>query len=179
MPIEINTQIIHASYASVINQVQPNANIYDNPNQQGTVYPAWFIVHRSPVEVTRDFGRINTGNRYNITYQIDLWYMIQQNITAMFDKYRAVAESLDSYIEYLPIFGTDAVVHVYDRMWNIEMNAMKYSTTLRLRVFTEKHPVFNPIETITFEEFIKLAGIQPVEQPAVEQQTNNEGQSNE
>ena len=100
MSIEISTQIIHASYAAVINSIDPNANIYDNPNQQGTAYPAWFIVHRSPVEVQRDFGKRYGGNRYTITYMIDLWYMVQQNIPRLYDQYTAIAEELDSKMEY-------------------------------------------------------------------------------
>lgn len=148
MPIEISTQIIHNSYAAVINKIDPNANIYDNPNQQGTAYPAWFIVHRSPVEVAREFGKRMNGNCYMLTYQIDIWYMIQQNIPRLYDQYTAIAERFDSEIEYLPIFGSDAVVHVYDRSWSLELNAMKYSTTLKLRVFADKNFVFTPIEVI-------------------------------
>ena len=137
MPVSISTQIIHASFAAVINSIQPNANIYDNPNQQGTVYPAWFIVHRSPVEIKRDFGRINGGNRYNLTYQIDLWYMLQENITGLYDKYTEIAEALDEKLEYLKVFGSDAVLHVHDRTWELSLNALKYSVTLRFPVWAK------------------------------------------
>lgn len=157
MPIEISTQIIHNSYAAVINKIDPKANIYDNPNQQGTAYPAWFIVHRSPVEVMRDFGKRYGGNRYTLTYQIDIWYMIQQNIPRLYDQYTAVAERLDEQLEYLPIFGSDAVVHVYDKSWSLELNSMKYSTTLRLRVCRNNPDYFNEktIDVITTEMFLK------------------------
>lgn len=148
MSIEISTQIIHNSYAAVINKIDHKANIYDNPNQQGTAYPAWFIVHRSPVEVAREFGKRMNGNCYMLTYQIDIWYMIQQNIPRLYDQYTAIAERFDSEIEYLPIFGSDAIVHVYDRSWSLELNAMKYSTTLKLRVFADKNFAFTPIEVI-------------------------------
>jgi hypothetical protein len=160
MSVQISTQIIHKSFAAVINEVQANANIYDNPNQQGTVYPAWFIVHRSPVEIRRDTGKRLDGNRYELTYQIDLWYMLQQNITGLFDQYTQIAEALDSKLEYLPIFGSDAVVHVYDRSWSLELNALKYSTTLRLRVFTDTNFVFEPMEVIEdVNTFIKNANM--------------------
>lgn len=115
--------------------IDPDANIFDNPNQQGTPYPAWFIVHRSPVEVQKEIGR------YVLVYQIDIWYMLKQNITRLYDQYSAVAEQLDDKLEYLPIYGTDdALVHVYDRSWGLELNALKYSTTLRLRVSRDKAP---------------------------------------
>lgn len=156
MSVNISTQIIHASYASVIREIDANANIYDNPNQQGTEYPAWFIVHRSPVEIQRDFGRRLNGNCYILTYQIDIWYMIQQNITRLFDQYTQIAEQLEFKLEYLPIFGSDAVVHVYDKSWSLELNALKYSTTLRLRVFVDKDFKPEPMQVIEdIRAFIK------------------------
>lgn len=156
MSIEISTQIIHASYAAVINSIDPNANIYDNPNQQGTAYPAWFIVHRAPVEVQRDVGKRYGGNRYTLTYMIDIWYMIQQNIPRLYDQYTQVAEELDSKMDYLPIHGSDAVVHVYDRSWSLELSCLKYSTTLRLRVY-RNNPNYDDttIDVITTDVFLK------------------------
>lgn len=157
MSIEISTQIIHASYAAVINSIDPKANIYDNPNQQGTAYPAWFIVHRAPVEVQRDVGKRYGGNRYTLTYMIDIWYMIQQNIPRLYDQYTQVAEELDSKMDYLPIHGSDAVVHVYDRSWSLELNCLKYSTTLRLRVYRD-NPNYDDttIDVITTDVFLKM-----------------------
>ena len=137
MPIEISTQLIHASYASIINKIQPNANIYDNPNQQGTELPAWFIVHRSPIEIRKEAGKIGRGSRFEATISIDLWYLLKQNITRLFDQYTAIAEKLDENLEYLPILNTDAVLHVHDRTWSLELNALKYSTTLRFKIYSD------------------------------------------
>ena len=135
MAITINTQTIHASIAAVLKEIDAEANIFDNPNQQGTPYPAWFIVHRSPVEIQKEIGR------YVLVYQIDIWYMLKQNITRLYDQYSSVAEQLDDKLEYLPIYGTNnALVHVYDRSWGLELNALKYSITLRLRVSRDKTP---------------------------------------
>ena len=170
MPVSISTQIIHASFAAVINSIQPNANIYDNPNQQGTVYPAWFIVHRSPVEIRRDFGRINGGNRYNLTYQIDLWYMLQENITGLYDKYTEIAESLDEKLEYLKVFGSDAVLHVHDRTWELSLNALKYSVTLRFPVWAksvkELDVYMQVIEDL--QMFLKDSGMLPKDMSKIE-----------
>lgn len=135
MAITINTQTIHASIAAVLKEIDAEANIFDNPNQQGTPYPAWFIVHRSPVEIQKEIGR------YVLVYQIDIWYMLKQNITRLYDQYSLIAEQLDDKLEYLPIYGTNnALVHVYDRSWGLELNALKYSITLRLRVSRDKTP---------------------------------------
>ena len=135
MAITINTQTIHASIAAVLKEIDAEANIFDNPNQQGTPYPAWFIVHRSPVEIQKEIGR------YVLVYQIDIWYMLKQNITRLYDQYSLIAEQLDDKLEYLPIYGTNnALVHVYERSWGLELNALKYSITLRLRVSRDKTP---------------------------------------
>jgi hypothetical protein len=136
MPVEINTQIIHASYATVINRIDPDAHIYDNPNQQGSELPAWFIVHRAPVDIHKEGGKINHGSRFLVTYSIDIWYMLKQNITRLYDQYTEIAERLDTELEYLPVFNSNAVLHVHDRTWSLEMNALKYSTTLKFYVYT-------------------------------------------
>jgi hypothetical protein len=148
MPVEISTQIIHASYATVINRIQPNANIYDNPNQQGTDLPAWFIVHRSPVEIRKELGKRHGGSRFEITYSIDIWYMLKQNITRLYDQYTEIAERLDEELEYLPVFNSDAVLHVHDRSWSLEMNALKYSTTLRFKVYGDVSDVIPKMQVI-------------------------------
>ena len=148
MSVEISTQIIHASYATVINRIQPNANIYDNPNQQGTDLPAWFIVHRSPVEIRKELGKRHGGSRFEITYSIDIWYMLKQNITRLYDQYTEIAERLDEELEYLPVFNSDAVLHVHDRSWSLEMNALKYSTTLRFKVYGDVSDVIPKMQVI-------------------------------
>lgn len=129
MSIEITPQLIHSSFASVIRSIDKDAHIYDNPNQQGTEIPAWFIVHRAPVEIQRMHGIYRTL----VTYSIDIWYMVQQNITRLWDIYSGIANQLDAKLTYLPIYETNVKLHVYDRSWSMEMNAMKYSTTLRIR----------------------------------------------
>lgn len=84
--------------------------------------------------------------------------MIQQNIPRLYDQYTAIAEQFDKEIEYLPIFGSDAVVHVYDKSWSLELNSMKYSTTLRLRVCRSNPDYFNEstIDVITTDVFLKM-----------------------
>jgi hypothetical protein len=153
MGIEVTSQLIHASIAQVLHEISPEAEIFDNPNQQGTPYPAWFIVHRSPVEVRREI------RRYYITYYIDIWYMIQQNITQMFDKYTRIAEQLDDKLEYVPVFGHPGVVlHTFENSWSLEMTAMKYSITLRLNCSRSgaSLPKMEVIED--FQAFIKGLG---------------------
>lgn len=151
MAITINTPVIHKSYASVLSRIDPNALIFDNPNQQGTKLPAWFIVHREPVSSTCAID----GYQW-VVYAIDIYYMVEYNKPRLFDEYAAIADQLDLELEYLPIYGTDGeLVHVFDRSWELAMNALKYSTTLRLRVHpsVQREPYMQVIENL--EVFIK------------------------
>ena len=155
MAIELSTQLIHASIAAILRDIDPNAEIFDNPTQQGTSYPAWYIVHRQPVERQRE-----CGNRYMLVYGIDIWYMLQQNITRMYDQYTQVAERLQDVMEYLPIYGHQGVlIHTYENSWSLELNAMKYSITLRLRCSrnTVPEPKMQVIEDL--HVFIKGLGL--------------------
>lgn len=173
MAIRINTQIVHASIASVLREIDPLANIFDNPNQQGTPYPAWFIVHRSPVEIQKEI------KRYVLVYQIDIWYMLKQNITRLYDQYSAIAEQLDDKIEYLPIFGGDgALVHVYDRSWGLELNALKYSITLRLRCSRDTVPdeymqVIEDLRVFLKLQFEAILSFQNISHPEFDAQLPN------
>lgn len=151
MAITINTPVIHKSYASVLSRIDPNALIFDNPNQQGTKLPAWFIVHREPVSSACAID----GYQW-VVYAIDIYYMVEYNKPRLFDEYAAIADQLDLELEYLPIYGTDTVVHVFDRSWELAMNALKYSTTLRLRVHpsVQREPYMQVIENL--EVFLKM-----------------------
>lgn len=151
MAIIINTPVIHKSYASVLSRIDPNALIFDNPNQQGTKLPAWFIIHREPVSSTCAID----GYQW-LVYAIDIYYMVEYNKPRLFDEYASIADQLDLELEYLPIYGTDTVVHVFDRSWELAMNALKYSTTLRLRVHpsVQREPYMQVIESL--EVFLKM-----------------------
>lgn len=156
MGIEVSTRLIHASIAQVLHEISPDAEIFDNPNQQGTPYPAWFIVHRSPVEVRREI------RRYYITYYIDVWYLIKQNLTQMFDQYTRIAEQLADKMEYIPVYGYNGVVlHTFETSWSIEMTAMKYSITLRL-VCSRDNGVPQPKMEVIEDFYAFLKGLKPI-----------------
>lgn len=136
MAIIIDTPTIHKSLASLVLQVTPNAYIYDNPNQQGTHLPAWFIVHREPVNIKEDLH-----GRYWLNYGIDLYYMLDFNLPHLFDDYAAIADQLGEISEYLPIYGYENVVtHTYERSWGMYMDALKFSFTLKFRVTRDATP---------------------------------------
>ena len=136
MGIVIDTPIVHKSIATVLSSIDNTAYIYDNPNQQATKLPAWFIVHREPVKIEREIGRAW------IIYSLDLSYMREYNTPRMFDDYATIADNLNTALIYLPIYGCEGVkTQVYEREWRLQLDALVYSITLRFRVSQDMVPV--------------------------------------
>lgn len=155
MAIVVDTPLVHKSLSTFLLSITPDVNIYDNPNQQGTKIPAWFIVHRSPVSIVREIGRAW------LTYEIDLFYMSNLNMTNTFDVYSSIADRLNTAFEYLPIFGTNFVTHVLDRSWALQLDCLRYSITLKFRVSrdTKLEEKMRVIESLTV--FLKNQPIEP------------------
>lgn len=148
--MEISTALVHRSLAAVCAATTPDAHIYDNPNQQGTKLPCWFIVHREPVSIIRENQR-----RAWLVYAVDLYHMRELNTPRLFDEYSAVGDALDSVLTYLPVYGTtDTLLHVYERSWELAMNCLKYSLTLRVRCAPDLPPP-SMMETLTMDVFLK------------------------
>lgn len=136
MAIIIDTPTIHKSLAQLVLPLTPNACVYDNPNQQGTHLPAWFIVHREPVDIKEDLH-----GRWWLNYHIDLFYMLDFNGPHLFDDYASIADQLGEISEYLPIYGYENVVtHTYERSWGMYMDALKFSMNLKFRVTKDATP---------------------------------------
>lgn len=136
MGIIIDTPIVHNSIATVLASIDNTAYIYDNPNQQATKLPAWFIVHREPVKIEREIGRAW------LIYSLDLCYMREYNTPRIFDDYSTIADNLNTALIYLPIFGHEGVrAQVYEREWRLQLDALVYSITLRFRVSQNTVPV--------------------------------------
>lgn len=136
MAIIIDTPTIHKSLAQLVLSITPNAYVYDNPNQQGTHLPAWFIVHREPVDIKEDLH-----GRWWLNYHIDLFYMLDFNGPHLFDDYSAIADRLGEMGEYLPIYGHDnVVIHAFERSWGMYMDALKCSMTFKIRVTRDSTP---------------------------------------
>lgn len=136
MAIIIDTPTIHKSLAQLVLSLTPNACVYDNPNQQGTHLPAWFIVHREPVDIKEDLH-----GRWWLNYHIDLFYMLDFNGPHLFDDYSAIADRLGEMGEYLPIYGHEnVVIHAFERSWGMYMDALKCSMTFKIRVTRDSTP---------------------------------------
>lgn len=163
MAIQIDTPTVHRSIAQALRGVTPEATIYDNPNQQATRLPAWFIVHREPVRIEREISR------WVLVYALDLVYMLDFNITGLYDKYSAIADALDLALVYLEIYGSGgAKTHVYERSWQLDMSGLKYSLELRFRVApnTKLKEYMQVIEDL--QVFLKDSGILPKDMAKIE-----------
>ncbi len=166
MAIEITTENIHDSLAKVLLTITPGAHVYDSPNQQKTELPAWFIVHREPTRIERKISR------WDLVYSIDLVYMLDFNITGLYNEYSLIGDRLDFALNYLRVCDKDddpagVLSHVYDRAWMPDQSGLKYSITLRFRVapdtvlqehmrviedlnaFLKNQDDFKPVETVT------------------------------
>ena len=163
MAIQIDTPTVHRSIAQALRGVTPEATIYDNPNQQATRLPAWFIVHREPVRIEREISR------WVLVYALDLVYMLDFNITGLYDKYSAIADALDLALVYLEIYGSGgAKTHVYERNWQLDMSGLKYSIELRFRVApnTKLEEYMQVIEDL--QVFLKDSGMLPKDMAKIE-----------
>lgn len=163
MAIQIDTPTVHRSIAQALRGVTPEATIYDNPNQQATRLPAWFIVHREPVRIEREISR------WVLVYALDLVYMLDFNITGLYDKYSAIADALDLALVYLEIYGSSgAKAHVYNRSWQLDMSGLKYSIELRFRVApnTKLEEYMQVIEDL--QVFLKDSGMLPKDMAKIE-----------
>lgn len=151
MAIIIDTPTIHKSLAQLVLQVTPNAHVYDNPNQQGTMLPAWFIVHREPVDIKEDLH-----GRWWLNYHIDLFYMLDFNGPHLFDDYAAIADALGQISENFSIYGHDnVIIHAFERAWGMYMDALKCSMTLKLRVSRDSTPPVYMQVIEDFDAFVK------------------------
>ena len=149
MSTVLDTPLVHKSFSSILKEITPGCHIYDNPNQQSTKLPAWFIIHRDPVSIRRDLDK-----RAWLTYGIDLYYMLELNQPRTFDQYSAIADALNTSLVYLDIYGTNYKTHVIDRSWALQLDCLKYSVTLQFRVSVGAG-VEEKMQTISTEVFLK------------------------
>lgn len=128
--------------------------VYNNPNQQNTQYPCWFI----NLVPTNSIDRVTMARNLR-SLTIDLVYHEQINEIILFDNYIAQAEILDEkllFIDYPYSFRDDegntisgiAKIRTIERHWTIDRTALHYMFTLPFHV------------TIKEEEHIKMMRIE-------------------
>jgi hypothetical protein len=152
MKPKIDISSISNALADVLAEHFPDSTIYDNPNQQGTELPAWFINYIPGSTIKKAID-----NRYWRNLHIDLVYLVEYDLPDLYDQYRAAAEILDEVLETFKYTkdGQDYLIRTYDRTWKMDLSAMHYELRLDLRVSKEtiKDPFMQRVddlnETIT------------------------------
>lgn len=152
MKPKIDISSISNALADVLAENFPDSTIYDNPNQQGTELPAWFINYIPGSTIKKAIG-----NRYWRNLHIDLVYLVEYDLPDLYDQYRAAAETLDEVLEMFKYKkdGQEYLIRTYDRTWRMDLSAMHYELRLDLRVSKEtiKDPLMQRVddlnETIT------------------------------
>lgn len=128
---EISIDLLRKGMADTLVGIYPDANIYANPNQQGTLLPAFFIT-ALPSKITRHRGRWQR----TVIFSID--YLEDYNLTNLTDRYTAVAEQLDIALEAFTANG--ATVRSYDRNWKVQSDMLNYLVTVKTWVVLPGDP---------------------------------------
>ena len=132
MKPDINLNLISKAIADVLMEQFPESTIYDSPNQQSTLLPAWFINYMPGSSIEKQIG-----DRFMRTLRVDLVYLEDFNLTDLYDRYRAAADILDETIEtfaYTSSSGEKYMVHAHDRKWKMDLSALHYELTVKIRV---------------------------------------------
>lgn len=137
MKPEINLELISRALAGVLAAEFPTSTVYDNPNQQKTKLPAWFINFMPGSSIKKQ-----VDNRYMRTLRVDLVYLDEYNLPDLYDRYKSAAERLDEVLELFAYDydGEQYLIRTYDRQWKMDLAALHYELRLEIRVSIEKPP---------------------------------------
>lgn len=143
----ISNSLINEALAGMLQKYFPQCDVYDNPNQQNTKLPAWFIQYVPDSSITKEIN-----NRYIRTFEIDLVYLVEYNVPDLYDQYREAAETLDEVMGMFQyIYENNAFfIHTFNRNWRIDLDALHYRLKLKIRASLQQtdNPVMETIEDI-------------------------------
>lgn len=102
-----------------------------------------FLQQRGPSRIEN-----KTGRRFLRYISLDLTYLEDYNLTDLQERYQAVAEALDYFLETFPYKEDEnqVIIRTYDRQWSIDLDAMHYK--FELRVWVEHPTEFNPMQEL-------------------------------
>lgn len=135
MKPKITNSLISSALSDILAENFPDSTIYDNPNQQNTELPAWFINYIPGSSIQKA-----VNNRYWRSLHIDLVYLLEYDLPDVYDQYRDAAEKLDEVLELFTYTQDDQeyLIRTYDRNWRMDLSALHYELRLDLRVSLEK-----------------------------------------
>lgn len=106
----------------------PGVTFYEDPNQQGSHPPMFFLQTRyASVENLLD-------GRHLRTLGLDLTYLLDYNLPDMQQQYQSAGEQLDLLLDTFPYTDGEntALVRAYTREWRVDEDAMHYKFELRI-----------------------------------------------
>lgn len=136
------------SLAGYLSDKFPGVTFYEDPNQQETKTPCFFLQVRHSNIVPK------TNERFLRTIGLDLVYLERYNLPNLQEIYQRATEVLDECMETFPYSdGTDeALLRTYERNANVDEDAAHYNFELRLWVTPERGGV--PMMTMDYQEEI-------------------------
>lgn len=136
------------SLAAYLASYFPGVTFYENPNQQGTQAPCFFL------QIRYSNIKLHQGGRWLRVLGLDLTYLQDYNLPNMQQLYEMAAEQLDLVMETFPYTYADesgsetATLRTYDREWRIDLDALHYQ--FELRNFVSLPVDFVPMETMDY-----------------------------
>lgn len=119
---------IASSLAGYLAPEFPGVHFYEDPNQQGTKPPCFFLQQR--------YSHIKpkVGGRFFQKIGLDLTYLVNYNRPDLQRQYQRAAEILDRAMEVFPYREgeEETLLRAYDREWRIDLDAMHYKFELRV-----------------------------------------------
>ena len=119
------------SLAGVLKAQYPDYPVYASPNQQGTIYPCFFVF-LMPSTVTAE-----VDGRFCRDLGIDVVFVQERNLVNGYDGIHAVQEYLDYALEtfqYADGSGETAPIHTFERQASVEDDELHYQFHIRQRV---------------------------------------------
>lgn len=110
----------------------PDVEFYEDPNQQETKTPCFFLQQR--------YSRLipQTDMYWIRTIGLDLTYLVDYNLPNTQRLYQEAAERLDLVMEVFPYCdgksAETALIRTYDREWRVDLDAMHYKFEIKERV---------------------------------------------
>lgn len=119
------------SIAAVIKTGYPSMKVYGSANQQGTIFPCFFVLE-TPSYL---YPEMNDRNRRQIG--LDIVYVQQRNIVNALSDVRGVVDYLDEHLETFPYTdpdGNTCTLRGFAHEWSYEDQELHYKLTVKALV---------------------------------------------
>ena len=116
---------------SLLEEKYPQYPVHDSPNRQGSSFPCFFIF------LMPSTSEDEVGSRYLRDLGIDIVFVQERNVVDQNAQIYEIAEFLDESLDmllYSDGSGQTALIHTFERQWQIEDQELHYQFHIRQRV---------------------------------------------